>query len=134
MQYLIFDRNSLEVFRQQSWFSFYSVFTKISYYLVLISATGLLGLIFASIVSFYVNKKMAYKQSLLVISIMLVFILNKLFIDITQIINFRSNHLEHFSVKSLMIAGSFISVTMGLIILHLPKHLGKLNYYLKVHS
>jgi hypothetical protein len=133
LQYLIFDAKSLEVFRLQSWFSFFSIFTEISYYLVVISATGLIGLILAGAVSHYVNQKLKYNQGILVISILVVLLFNKLFTDITQIIDFRTDVLKQFSVKFLLAMGLSISVSIGFLILQLPKHLEKINYYLKVH-
>lgn len=132
--YLIFNKKSLEVFRTQSYFSFFSGLARISNSLFLITAPGLIGLLLAGTISFFINKKAGYNQIVLWVSFVLILITNKAFINITNIINFRSEYLQDFSVKFLLAIGALICVFVGILILLLAKHLKLLNHYLKVHS
>ena len=133
-QYLIFDKESLEVFRTQSYFSFFSGLTSMSHKLFFITVPGLLGLLLASIIAGYINRIMSYKQSLLLVAFLLVFLLNKLFFDIPHMINFRSEYLSKYSVKLILTIAMLIGVIFGLGILLLGRHLKTLNYYLKFHN
>jgi len=133
-EYLIFDKDSLEVFRTQSYFSFFSGLTGMSHKLFFITAPGLLGLLLASVIAGYINKKLSYKQNLLLVAFLLVFLLNKLFFDIPHLINFRSEYLSKYSVKLLLTIAMFAGVIFGLGILQLARHLKTLDYYLKFHN
>ncbi|HYH16070.1 MAG TPA: hypothetical protein VD794_12650 [Flavisolibacter sp.] len=121
--------NNLEMFRGQGRSNIYFTgFEQFSFLLDFISPFGLLGLIIASLVSYWVCKRRNYRKLHVLAVFVLAFLLNRIFIGDLQFFNYNSELFKAVSMHIYFLVHMLLALLIGLAFLLFPLWLRYFRY------
>ena len=118
---LFFPAEALEIIRQGNTYSFWKTpIDTISNLLYFISVLGLIGLIAASLINYWLSKKLKLSIFYVIIVFVIAYFINKPFIGSFQFFGYHTQLLKNASMHILFVTNFFIAILIGTAFLIFP--------------